>query len=276
MNARDAMPAGGAIDVAIDNTTLDAEDARRMPYVVPGDYVRLAVADQGVGMDAETRAHVFEPFFTTKTGRGTGLGLSTAYAIVKGARGYIWVHSLDRGTRVEVVLPRADAAPRAKPAPSGAESGDGRDAATSSEQTAPAKPRTGVRPWTGRAAGRQTIVLVEDEEPVRTIVRRTLESRGYHVIAAADGEEALELCMAHEGPIDLLVTDIVMPGLSGREVAERIETLRPGTRTLFMSGYTADEIIRRGIMTEAIAFIEKPFAPSQLVARIRETLEKRE
>ena len=248
VNARDAMPSGGRLDVATSRLTLAEEHMERRHRLPAGDYACLAVTDTGVGMDDATQAHLFEPFFTTKeVGKGTGLGLATVYGIVKQSGGYIWVYSEPgRGTTVKVYLPRvageADAPPLA--APSLAE----------------------VR-------GDETVLLVEDATPVRTMARRGLEGRGYRVLDASDGPAALELSARHAGRIDLLVTDVVMPGMSGRELAERLAPQRPSMKVLYTSGYTDDTMVRQGVLTAGVAFLQKPFVPDTLARKVREVLD---
>ena len=200
-------------------------------------------------MDAETQARIFEPFFTTKElGKGTGLGLSTVYGIIKQSGGFIWVYSeVDKGTSFKIYLPRVDAA--VLPAE--------RQAGT--EATLP--------------GGTETILLVEDEEAVRRATREILEMRGYRVLEAADGEHALEVFAQHGAPIHLLLTDVVMPRMSGRELAERITAASPATRVLYMSGYTNDAIVHHGVLGAKTAFIEKPFSVAALAQKVREVLD---
>jgi two-component system, cell cycle sensor histidine kinase and response regulator CckA len=248
VNARDAMPAGGTLLIETSDVRLDDDYARRHAPVEPGEYVRLAVSDTGCGMDAETRKHIFEPFFTTKpAGKGTGLGLSTVYGIVKQSGGYVWAYSeVGEGTVFKIYLPRVEegaAGPRAAEPP-------GRD-----------------------LRGTETILLVEDEEQVRGVAREALEASGYKVIQAAGGAEALSLCESRGGEIDLMITDVVMPGMSGPNVAARLPELRPGVKVLFMSGYTDELIVSRGVLQEGVNFIEKPFSPDDLLHKVREVLD---
>jgi signal transduction histidine kinase/ActR/RegA family two-component response regulator len=248
VNARDAMPQGGHLIIETENVDLDAEYVRRHVGARPGPHVMLAVSDSGVGIPREIQRHIFEPFFTTKEqGKGTGLGLATVYGIVKQSGGYIEVDSEPgRGTTFRIYLPRVDA-------------------------TAPAADRS-ARPIAA-AGGTETILLVEDEEGVRELARDILRASGYTVIEARNGPEALLLCERHQGPLDLLLTDVVMPRMSGRELAERLAPLRPDLSVLYMSGYTDDAVIRHGVLGAGTPFLQKPFTPSALVSRVRETLD---
>jgi two-component system cell cycle sensor histidine kinase/response regulator CckA len=216
--------------------------------VVHGSYVLLGVTDTGVGMDPDTKAHLFEPFFTTKPpGQGTGLGLATVYGVVKQSGGYVWVYSeIGRGSSFKVYLPRAEGR---------AELG-----------TAAALP---VQP---RRTG-ETVLLVEDEPAVRLFARKTLDLAGYHVLVAPDGVEALRLAELHTGPIHLLLTDVVMPGMSGRMLAERLCQRRPAVKVLYTSGYTDDAIVRHGVLDASAAFLQKPFSPDTLERKIRDVLD---
>jgi len=247
VNARDAMPKGGMLVLETCNTDLDASYALAHPSVKAGRYVMLAVSDTGVGMDAETVAHIFEPFYTTKeSGRGTGLGLSTVYGIVKQSGGYIWVYSEPgKGSTFKVYLPRVEEL---------------------AEETAPAKSPLGEQ------RGSETILVVEDEEAVRELVRTILVGQGYEVIVARNPHHAEEIALKFPKEIHLLLTDVVMPGTSGRELAARIMVSRPGIRVLFMSGYTENVITSGGLLEEGLAFLQKPFSPAVLVQRIREVL----
>ncbi|HKW40005.1 MAG TPA: PAS domain S-box protein, partial [Gemmatimonadales bacterium] len=248
VNARDAMPHGGRLTVETENVDLDSAYSSEQVTMPTGRYVMLSVSDTGVGMTPEEVAHIFEPFYTTKQGgRGTGLGLSTVYGIVKQSGGYIWVYSeAGRGTTVKVYLPRVAGAAEAL-------------------STAPVP--TEVR------GGDETVLLVEDATPVRALARRSLEGRGYRVLDASDGPAAIELSARHDGRIDLLVTDVVMPGMSGRELAERLRPQRPGMKVLYTSGYTDDTMVRQGVLTSGVAFLQKPFVPDTLARKVREVLD---
>ncbi len=248
VNARDAMPQGGTLRIRTANVTLDRPDVHARFTVPAGSYVMLEVSDTGIGMDEDTQAHIFEPFFTTKAqGEGTGLGLSTAYGIVKQGNGYILVDSQPgRGATFTILLPRAM-----------------EETATTAGSPSENRPLT----------GRETVLLVEDEDMIRDLVRHLLESHGYTVMTASRGEEAVDLAEQHAGPIDLLVTDVVMPGLSGRELADRLARSRANLRVLYMSGYTYNEIGRHGVLESDIAFIQKPFSPDGLMRKIREVLD---
>ena len=250
VNARDAMPEGGRLSLATSNVDLDAEFVRRHPGASVGPSVALEVSDTGAGMDALVRAHLFEPFFTTKEfGKGTGLGLATVYGIVKQSDGYIQVDSEPgRGSRFTIYLPRA---------------------AGAAAPVAPADNTLDVP----RGAG--TILLVEDEPAVRALVRAMLERNGYSVLAASQGVEALEVVAAHAGPIDLVLTDVVMPQMGGRQLADHLATLRPETRVLFMSGYPNDALGSQGVAAPGTAFLQKPFSPTALAREVKTLLAAR-
>ena len=248
VNARDAMPGGGRVLIETTRLLLRDELVERRHRLAPGDYVCLAVTDSGLGMDEATQAHLFEPFFTTKeVGKGTGLGLATVYGIVKQSGGYIWVYSEPgRGTTVKVYLPRVPGA---------------------AEPPLPEPEPPALR------GGHETVLLVEDAAPVRTLARRSLEACGYQVIDAADGPKALELSARHSGEIAVLVTDVVMPGMSGRELAERLAPTRPAMKVLYTSGYTDDAMVRQGVLNAGVAFLQKPFVPDSLARKVREVLD---
>jgi PAS domain S-box-containing protein len=249
VNARDAMPEGGRLTIETSNVNLDRDYATQHAVVDPGPYVMLTVSDTGIGMDAATQARIFEPFFTTKSqGRGTGLGLATVYGVVKQSGGYVWVYSeVGHGTTFKVYLPMVQAPV---------------------EKTAQEKEPSGPEP------GTETILFVEDEQSVRELVTEYLTARGYQVLEASDGMQALEMASAHGGKIQLLITDVVMPKLSGRELAARLATTRPDLKVLYISGYTDDSIFRHGVLQGGMAFLQKPFNLKALATKIREVLER--
>ena len=249
VNARDAMPQGGTLTIETGNVELDEAYTRRHPGANAGRFVMLAVSDTGHGMDAAVKARIFEPFFTTKDpGKGTGLGLATVFGIVKQSGGSIGVYSEPgQGTTFKVYLPRVDEAV---------------------DRTA-----TAAAPTLGR--GSETILLVEDDDEVRALTRETLDGHGYAVIPAGDPVEALRLAGSHSGPIHLLVTDVVLPQLSGRGLAERLAPEHRDLRVLYMSGYTDDAIVRHGMLEEGTAFLQKPFTPHTLLRKVREVLDRR-
>jgi PAS domain S-box-containing protein len=248
VNARDAMPGGGKLTLETANVELDVAYAKSHPEVQPGHYVMLAVSDTGCGMDEATKARIFEPFFTTKEkSKGTGLGLSTVYGIVKQSGGSIFVYSEPgKGTAFKIYLPRVEEALE--------------------PQRASAGPRE-------QPKGAETVLVAEDDETLRRLIYEILQSSGYAVLEAGRGEEALRLAGEHAGPIHLLITDMVMPGMGGREVAGRLAALRPGTRVLFVSGYTDDAIVRHGVLESGLAFLQKPFVPEALLRKVREVLD---
>jgi PAS domain S-box-containing protein len=248
VNARDAMPGGGKLTLETANADLDETYTRTHFPTQPGPYVMLAVSDSGVGMDAATQAHMFEPFFTTKEqGKGTGLGLATVYGIVKQSNGYIWVYSeLGRGSTFKIYLPRVEA----------------NIAESRAEETSSVVHRAS-----------EVVLVVEDETAVRALVKDVLTSNGYTVLEASRGDEALSICDQHKGPIHLMVTDVIMPQMSGRELATRLASLRPDMKVLFMSGYTNEGIVHQGVLERDTAFLQKPFTPNSLARKVREVLD---
>lgn len=249
LNARDAMPQGGRITIETSDVDLDATYVRTHLAVAAGRYVMLAVSDTGHGMDAETQSHIFEPFFTTKeAGKGTGLGLATVYGIVKQSGGYIWVYSEPgEGTVFKIYLPRVEETQAAE------------------EERRPSSPAPG---------GKETILVAEDQDAVRILICEVLTSKGYRILVASRGEEALRIAREHPGPIHLLVTDVVMPGISGRELARNLAVLQPELKVLYMSGYTGNAMVHHGMLEEGLIFIQKPFSPDALARKVREVLEK--
>ena len=249
VNARDAMPQGGNLTLETANVDLDEAYAGRHVGVRSGAYILLAVSDTGSGIDKESMSHIFEPFYTTKgPGKGTGLGLSTVYGIVKQSGGNVWAYSEPgRGTTFKIYLPQA-------------------------EGTVDRQSRDGQR--AGIARGSETLLLVEDQKELRELVREMLEMNGYTVVAAGDGLEALEICQRHEGRIDLMLSDVVMPQMGGRELAQRLATLRPEMKVLYMSGYTSNAIVHHGILDPGTMLLQKPFTPDGLARKVREVLDQ--
>jgi two-component system cell cycle sensor histidine kinase/response regulator CckA len=248
VNARDAMPTGGELTLETGNVVLGEEDARDHPDVKPGAFVRLAISDTGTGMDQATLSHIFEPFFTTKEkGKGTGLGLSTVFGIVQQSRGSVQVHSeIGKGTTFKVYLPRVDA---------------------------PVVAGRSADPPQATKRGTETILLVEDDDQVRAVALSVLARSGYHVLEARNAGEALLLAESHAGAIHLLLADVVMPRLSGPELAKRLATSRPEMKVLCMSGYTDDSIARHGVLEAHFAFLQKPITPETLTRKVREVLD---
>jgi PAS domain S-box-containing protein len=248
VNARDAMPQGGRLTIETSNVEVDRGYAVKHEGMEPGSYVTLIVSDTGCGMNAQTQSRIFEPFFTTKThGKGTGLGLATVYGVVKQSGGFIWVYSeVGHGATLKIHLPQVAA--EVEKAPS--------DKVT-------------TRP----SSGNETLLLVEDEESVRGLVRDYLKAAGYRVLEAGDGVQALDIAAAHQGPIHMLVTDVVMPRLSGRELATRISAGRRDLKVLYISGYTDDTVFRDGVLEGGVAFLQKPFNLKTLADKIRELLD---
>src|SRR5579859_1047927 len=250
VNARDALPSGGKLTIETSNVRLDDDYARVHAPLRADDYVMISISDTGMGMDSETQQHIFEPFFTTKGPKGTGLGLSTVYGIVKQSGGYIWVYSeIGRGTTFKIYLPRV-ASLEVHPA-----------------QIPPARQFQNVEP------GTETILLVEDEANLRYLARQYLEKQGYKVIEAADGAVAMQIAVAHEAPIHLLLTDVIMPGMNGRELAQRITEIRPNVKVLYMSGYTENVIGHNGTLDVGVRLLQKPFNLRDLKNMVREVLD---
>ena len=247
VNARDAMPGGGKLIIETANAQVDQTYAGPNVDLKPGSYVVLAISDTGMGMDPETVTHLFEPFFTTKApGKGTGLGLATAYGIVKQSGGAISVYSEPgRGTTVKIYLPSAEA----------------KLAAEAAEQ----EPAAALR-------GSETILVLEDEARVRKLVCEVLAGRGYHVLEAVRGEEAIRMAKEHKGRIHLLLADVVMPEMSGPQALEQIRTRHPNMKVLFMSGYTDEAMVHHGILDSGVPFLQKPFLPETLARKVREVL----
>ena len=246
VNARDAMPQGGQLTIETGNVDLDEAYMQAHPMAAPGRYVMLAVTDTGMGMDAATQARIFEPFFTTKdVGKGTGLGLATVQGIVQQSGGFIWVYSEpNHGTCFKIYLPRVD-----EPV-----------SAAASESV-------------DSTRGTETVLVVEDVAAVRAVIRKMLERYGYRVLDAADGEAAVRVADASGEHIHLLLTDVVMPNINGRDLAALFAKTRPTTKVLFMSGYTDDAIVRHGILEEGIAYLQKPFTPQSLAWKVRGVLD---
>jgi CheY-like chemotaxis protein len=249
VNAVHAMPNGGRLTLETHSVILDEDYARSHSEAQAGLHVLLVVSDTGHGMDATTRERIFEPFFTTKpTDKGTGLGLATVHGIVKQSGGHITVYSEPgHGTTFKVYLPAIEQALADEPPAS---------------QLAEAP------------GGHETILLCEDDEPVRELIDQALRTAGYHLITANRAEQALAAAAAHVGPIELLITDVIMPNMNGRALSERISTARPGLRTVFISGYTSDVIAHHGVLDKGVEFLEKPFTRRELLTKVRAVLDK--
>jgi CheY-like chemotaxis protein len=250
VNAKDAMLDGGKLTIETANVELDGAYARAHIAVTPGRYVMLSVSDTGRGMTPEVKERIFEPFFTTKEkGKGTGLGLSTVYGIVKQSGGYVWVYSEPgQGTTFKIYLPRVE------------------------EEADALHRRVDVGDL---QRGKETVLLVEDEAPVRGLAVRVLRNQGYRVLEAANGQEALSVAREHAGEkIHLLLTDVVMPQMGGTELADRLKALRPEIKVVFTSGYTDEAIVRHGVLEPGTDFLQKPFSPASLAQKVREVLDK--
>jgi two-component system cell cycle sensor histidine kinase/response regulator CckA len=250
LNARDAMPHGGTLSLETANADLRQEYIAGHPMVVPGPYVMLAISDSGVGMSLETQSRIFDPFFTTKgPSGGTGLGLATVYGIVKQSGGYVWVYSEPgKGTTFRIYLPRVDHVP---------------------EPVRPAAPAPALLP-----SGHETVLVAEDNASLLQVIRARLTERGYTVLVATDGEQALSLAATLETPVDLLLTDVIMPRLGGAELARQLVDRWPGLRVIFMSGYTDGALSTQGVLSENIVLIEKPFSGEKLARTVREVLDR--
>ncbi|HET7205008.1 MAG TPA: ATP-binding protein, partial [Terriglobales bacterium] len=248
VNARDAMPDGGTLRIETRNVELDQAYAWQHAGAKPGPCVMLAVIDTGTGIDPDTLAHIFEPFFTTKeVGKGTGLGLATVYGVVKQSGGYVWAESEPgQGASFQIFLPRV---------------------------AEPDTEATATTPFEEAVGGSETILLVEDSEPLRKLTQSFLVSHGFRVLAAQDGEEAIQLETRHSGKIDLLLTDVVMPGMNGRALAERMLPGQPGMRVLYISGYTDSFVARHGVLEQGTELLHKPFTEDVLIRKVREVLD---
>jgi two-component system cell cycle sensor histidine kinase/response regulator CckA len=242
------MPEGGRVTIETADVALDRSYVTGHVPTQPGPYVLLAISDTGVGMDGATKARLFEPFFTTKEpGRGTGLGLATVYGIVKQSGGYIWAYSeLGHGTTFKIYLPRVAETPEAPESTAGTPT---------------------------PARGSETVLVVEDQEEVRKLTKRVLEARGYTVLAARNGAEALEIVAQHPNQIHLMITDVVMPGMNGRELAQLACARRSDLKVLYVSGYTGEAVLQHRLLEPGVAFLQKPFTPDVLARKTREVLD---
>jgi CheY-like chemotaxis protein len=249
VNARDAMPHGGRLTLETAEVVLDPAHARRLEGTPVGPYVQLTVSDTGIGMDAATLPRIFEPFFTTKgLGQGTGLGLSTVYGIVRQSGGTVWVESQPgRGSTFRICLPVFE------------------------EVVAPGVDEAAPPPV---APGWETVLLVEDEPEVRELACEILRDRGYTVLEADGPDHAMRVAEAHSGTIHLLLTDVVMPGASGRDLADRLTPLRPAMKVIYMSGYTDHAIVHHGVLDPSVAYIAKPFTPDDVMRKVRTVLDE--
>ena len=248
VNARDAMPTGGKLTIETANVDFDETYTRKHPVAKPGKYVMMAISDNGIGMEEDTKTHLFEPFYTTKErGKGTGLGLATVYGVVKQSNGFIWVYSEPgKGTTFKTYFPE--------------------------KEGADIKSATAHRTESG-FRGTETILIVEDETAVRTLACRILEDRGYTVLKARESSEALRLAKEYSGEIQMVITDVVMPGLSGPRLVSGFEAERPGIKALYISGYTDNAIVHHGILDSNVAFLQKPFTVEGLARKVRDVLD---
>lgn len=248
VNARDAMPDGGTLTIDTANVVLGERGAAEHLGIEPGKYVLLSVSDTGMGMSEEVKAHLFEPFFTTKeVGKGTGLGLATVHGTVEQSNGHIWVDSQKgQGTTFRIYLPRA-------------------------RKVTPALDHPEVEADT--PSGSETVLLVEDDAPVRELARRVLQTQGYTLLEAQNGQEALGLARSHPDSIHLLLTDVVMPGMSGKDLAEQLSQTESDAKVLFMSGYSDEKIAHHGILDPGVALLQKPFSPEVLIRKVRDVLD---
>jgi signal transduction histidine kinase/CheY-like chemotaxis protein len=249
VNARDAMPNGGRLVIETASVALDEDYCSTHVGVKPGPYARLSVSDNGIGMSQELQTRIFEPFFTTKeSGKGTGLGLATVYGIVKQSGGNVWVYSEpNQGATFKIYLPVDE-----------------------SDRPVQDHAQPTRREW---SRGTETVLLVEDAPMIRRLAQQVMTKAGYTVFEAADGNQAIAQVDAHAGPIDIVVTDLIMPGLSGVDLAQRLTVLRAGARVLYMSGYTDNAIVRNGLLADGAPFLQKPFTPEELLKKLRDVLD---